>query len=59
MHKQILSPCIQVTNMDRIERLNAHNMWFKAQMCVLRVSMMIYHIWCPNPKKTIFFAELA
>ena len=26
-HKQILSSRLQVTNMDRIERINAHNTW--------------------------------
>jgi len=40
-HKQILSPRLQVTNMDRIEWINAHNTWFQVQMCLFGVSTMI------------------
>jgi len=34
-NKQFLLPHLglQVTNMDRIERINAHNTWFQVQMC--------------------------
>jgi len=35
-NKQILSPRLQVTNMDRTEWINAHNTWFQAQVCFLR-----------------------
>jgi len=40
-HKQIISPRLQVTNMDRIERINAHNTWFQVQMCFLGVSTTV------------------
>ena len=40
-NKQILSSRLQVTNMDRTERINAHNTWFQVQMCLLGVSTMI------------------
>ena len=40
-HKQFLSPRLQVTNMDRIERINAHYTWFQVQKCLLGVSTMI------------------
>jgi len=40
-HKQFLSPRLQVTNMDRIKRINAHNTWFQVQKCLLGVSTMI------------------
>ena len=39
--KQFLSSRLQVTNMDLIERINAHNTWFQVQMCLLWVSTMI------------------
>ena len=39
--KQFLSSCLQVTNMDRIERINAHYTWFQVQKCLLGVSTMI------------------
>ena len=40
-HTQFLSPRLQVTNMDRIERINAHYTWFQVQKCLLGVSTMI------------------
>ena len=40
-HTQILSPRLQVTTMDRIERINAHYTWSQVQMCLLGVSTMI------------------
>jgi len=40
-HKQFLSPRLQVTNIDRIERINAHYTWFQVQMCLSGVSTMI------------------
>ena len=40
-HKQFLSPRLQVTNMDRIERINAQYAWFQVQKCLLGVSTMI------------------
>jgi len=40
-HKQFLSPRLQVTNIDRIERINAHYTWFQVQMCLFGVSTMI------------------
>jgi len=40
-HKQFLSPRLQVTNMDRIERINADYTWFQVQKCLLGVSTMI------------------
>ena len=39
--KQFLSSSLQVTNMDRIERINAHYTWFQVQKCLLGVSTMI------------------
>ena len=39
--KQILSSRLQVTNMDQIERINAHNTWFLVQKCLLGVWTMI------------------
>ena len=36
-----LSSRLQVTNMDRIERINVKNTWFQVQMCLLEVSTMI------------------
>ena len=34
-HTQFPSSRPQITNMDRIERSNAHNTWFQVQMCLL------------------------
>ena len=39
--KQIISSRLQVTNMDRIERINVHYTWFQMPMCLLGVSTMI------------------
>jgi len=50
-NKQFLSPRLQVTNMDRIERINAHNTWIQVQMCLLGVSMMINYLYGSRPSK--------
>jgi len=39
-HKQFISPRLQVTNMDQIERINAHYTWFQVQKCLLGVTTM-------------------
>ena len=51
-HKQFLSLRLQVTNMDRIERINAHSTWFQVQMCLSGVLTMInyFYLGVQTPK---------
>jgi len=56
-NKQILSSRLQVTNMDRIEWINAYNTWFQVQMCLLGSRRWSITFRGPDPTKPKFMGR--